>query len=247
MAPADQLSLTVAMGAGALSFLSPCVLPIFPSYLSFVTGLSLEDMQTGREAAMRQRIILSALLFILGFSLVFVSMGASLSLLGNLLYEHQGTIRRVGGVLIVLFGLQVAGWLRIPFLLHERRLELRQRPAGYLGAFLVGVTFAAGWTPCVGPILGSVLSLASAAGTARAGTLLLAAYSAGLAIPFFLSALAVDRFFSVFDRFRRFLPVVNAVAGAVLIAVGALLVTNYFSALAALANRLTPQWLINRL
>ncbi len=247
MGPADQLSVTVAIGAGALSFLSPCVLPIFPSYLSFVTGLSLEDMQAGREAATRRRILLSALLFILGFSLVFVSMGASLSLVGSFLFDYQGVIRRVGGVLIVLFGLQVAGWLRVPFLLHERRLELRQRPAGYLGAFLVGVTFAAGWTPCVGPILGSVLSLATAAGTARTGTLLLAAYSVGLAIPFFLSALAVDRFFTIFDRFKRFLPVMNAVAGAVLILVGALLVTNYFSVLAALANRLTPQWFVDRL
>ena len=247
MGPADQLSITVAIGAGALSFLSPCVLPIFPSYLSFVTGLSLEDMQTGREAATRRRIILSALLFILGFSLVFVSMGASFSLLGSFLYDYQGGIRRAGGVLIVLFGLQVAGWLRVPFLLRERRVELRNRPAGYLGAFLVGVTFAAGWTPCIGPILGSVLSLASTAGTARTGTLLLAAYSLGLDVPFFLSALAVDRFFTVFDRFKRFLPVMNAVAGAVLILVGALLLTNYFSVLAALANRLTPQWLVNRL
>lgn len=247
MGPGDQLSVAVAMGAGALSFLSPCVLPIFPSYLSFVTGLSLQDMQTGREAATRRRVILSALIFILGFSLVFVSMGASFSLLGNLLYEHQGTIRRVGGALIVLFGLQVAGWLRVLFLLRERRLELRRRPAGYLGAFLVGVTFAAGWTPCVGPILGSVLSLASAAGTAGTGTVLLGAYSLGLGIPFFLSALAVDRFFTVFDRFKRFLPVMNAVAGATLILVGALLVTNYFSALAALTIRLTPQWLVDRL
>ncbi len=247
MGPADQLSVAVAIGAGALSFLSPCVLPIFPSYLSFVTGLSLEDMQTGQGEATRRRLILSALLFILGFSLVFVSMGASFSLMGNLLYDYQGIIRRVGGLLIVLFGLQLAGWLRIPFLLRERRVELRGRPAGYLGAFLVGVTFAAGWAPCIGPILGSVLSLASTAGTAGTGTLLLAAYSFGLALPFFLSALAVDRFFTVFDRFKRFLPVMNAVAGAVLILVGALLVTNYFSVLAALANRLTPQWFVNRL
>ncbi len=247
MGAGDQLSFAVAVGAGALSFVSPCVLPIFPSFLSFVTGLSLEDMQAGREAATRRQILLSALLFILGFSLVFVSMGASLSLVGSFLFDYQGVIRRVGGVLIVLFGLQVAGWLRVPFLLRERRVELRRRPAGYLGAFLVGVTFAAGWTPCVGPILGSVLSLASAAGTARTGTLLLAAYSAGLAIPFFLSALAVDRFFTIFDRFKRFLPVMNAVAGAVLVLVGALLVSNYFSVLAALANRLTPQWFVNRL
>ncbi len=247
MGAADQLSVAVAMGAGALSFLSPCVLPIFPSYLSFVTGLSLEDMQAGREAATRRRTLLSALLFILGFSLVFVSMGASLSLVGSFLFDYQGVIRRVGGVLIVLFGLQVGGWLRVPFLLRERRLEFRRRPAGYLGAFLVGVTFAAGWTPCVGPILGSVLSLASAAGTARTGTLLLASYSLGLAIPFFLSALAVDRFFTVFHRFKRFLPVLNTVAGAILILVGALLVTNYFSALAALTIRLTPQWLVDRL
>lgn len=247
MNPTDQLSVAVAIGAGALSFLSPCVLPIFPSYLSFVTGLSLEDMQKGRAEATRRRLVLSALMFILGFSFVFVSLGASLSLLGNLLYDYQGAIRRVGGALIVLFGLQVAGWLRLPFLLRERRVELRRRPASYLGAFLAGVTFAAGWTPCVGPILGSVLSLAGTAGTAGSGTLLLAAYSLGLAVPFFLSALAVDRFFAMFDRSKRFLPLVNAVAGAVLILVGTLLATGYFSALAALTIRLTPQWLVDRL
>lgn len=247
MGPADHISVAVAIGAGALSFLSPCVLPIFPSYLSFVTGLSLEQMETGRREAARRRIIVSALLFILGFSSVFVSMGASLSLLGTLLYDYQGIIRRLGGLFIVLFGLQVAGWLQVPFLMRERRVGLRGRPAGYLGAFLIGVTFAAGWTPCIWPILGSVLSIASAAGTARAGTLLLAAYSLGLAVPFFLSALAVDRFFSVFDRFKRFLPILNAVAGVVLILVGGLLFTDYFSVLAALTNRLTPQWLINRL
>lgn len=247
MNPADQLSVAVAIGAGALSFLSPCVLPIFPSYLSFVTGLSLQDIQVGRARGTRRRLVLGAVAFILGFSLVFVSLGASFSLLGNLLYDYQGVIRRVGGALIIVFGLQVVGWLRVPFLLRERRLELRRRPAGYLGAFLAGVAFAAGWTPCVGPILGSVLSLASTADTAGTGTLLLAAYSLGLAVPFFLSALAVDRFFAVFDRFKGFLPVVNAVAGTVLILVGALLATGYFTTLAALAIRLTPQWLVDRL
>lgn len=247
MGSADQISVAVAVGAGALSFLSPCVLPLFPSYLSFVTGLSLEDMQAHRGGGTRRRLAGSALLFILGFSLVFVSMGASFSLLGGLFYDHQRVIQTVGGILIALFGLQVAGWLRIPFLLRERRVELQSRPAGYLGAFLVGVTFAAGWTPCVGPILGSVLSLAGAAGTAGTGTVLLAAYSLGLGIPFFLSALAVDRFFTIFDRFKRFLPVLNTAAGVILILVGALLATNYFTLLAALANRLTPQWLINRL
>jgi cytochrome c-type biogenesis protein len=238
----------MALGAGILSFLSPCVLPIFPSYLSFVTGLSFGELSGSvNNIRTRRAIILNALCFIFGFSVVFMSLGASFSLLGQLLFDYQQILRKVGGALVILFGLYIAGFLKFSFLARTFRLELQDRPAGYLGAFIVGVTFAAGWTPCVGPILGSILLYASTAKTAYTGILMLGAYSLGLAIPFFLSALALNRFLDYFDRFKRLIPVVSAVGGIFLVVVGGLLLTNYFTILSAYALRLTPQWLWQRL
>jgi cytochrome c-type biogenesis protein len=244
----ESVTIWVAMGAGILSFLSPCVLPIFPSYLSFVTGLSFGELSGSvANARTRRAIILNSLCFILGFSVVFMSLGASFSLLGRLLFDYQQILRKVGGVLVIFFGLYFAGLLKLPFLMRNIRVELRDRPAGYLGAFIVGVTFAAGWTPCVGPILGSILLYASTARTASTGILMLGAYSLGLAIPFFLSALALNRFLGFFDRFKRVMPAVNVAGGIFLVFVGALLLTNYFTLLSAYALRLTPQWLWQRL
>lgn len=244
----EALTIWMALGAGVLSFLSPCVLPIFPSYLSFVTGLSFSELSgAAGSARARRAIILNALCFILGFSVVFVSLGASFSLLGRLLFDYQQILRKVGGVLVILFGLYIAGLLKLPFLTRTLRVELRDRPAGYLGAFIVGVTFAAGWTPCVGPILGSILLYASTASTASTGILMLGAYSLGLAIPFFLSALALNRFLDYFDQFKHLVPIMSAVGGIFLVFVGSLLLTNYFTLLSAYALRLTPQWLWQRL
>ncbi|MBI2882307.1 MAG: cytochrome c biogenesis protein CcdA [Candidatus Methylomirabilis oxyfera] len=244
----EALTIWMALGAGILSFLSPCVLPIFPSYLSFVTGLSFGELSGSVDnVKTRRAIILNALCFIFGFSVVFMSLGASFSLLGRILFDYQQILRKVGGVLVILFGLYIAGFLKLPFLTRTFRLELQDRPAGYLGAFIVGVTFAAGWTPCVGPILGSILLYASTAKTASTGILMLGAYSLGLAIPFFLSALALNRFLDYFDRFKRLIPVVSAVGGIFLVVVGSLLLTNYFTILSAYALRLTPQWLWQRL
>lgn len=244
----EALTIWMALGAGILSFLSPCVLPIFPSYLSFVTGLSFGELSGPVDnVKTRRAIIVNALCFIFGFSVVFMSLGASFSLLGRLLFDYQQILKKVGGVLVILFGLYIAGFLKLPFLARTFRLELQDRPAGYLGAFIVGVTFAAGWTPCVGPILGSILLYASTAKTANTGILMLGAYSLGLAIPFFLSALALNRFLDYFDRFKRLLPVVSAIGGIFLVVVGSLLLTNYFTILSAYALRLTPQWLWQRL
>ncbi|MBI2903122.1 MAG: cytochrome c biogenesis protein CcdA [Candidatus Methylomirabilis oxyfera] len=244
----ESLTIWVAMGAGLFSFLSPCVLPIFPSYLSFVTGISFGELSGSvANAKTRRAIILNSLCFILGFSLVFMSLGASFSLLGRLLFDYQQILRRAGGILVILFGLYIAGLLRLPFLTRNIRVELKDRPAGYLGAFIVGVTFAAGWTPCVGPILGSILLYAGTAKTAGTGVLMLGAYSLGLAIPFFLSALALNRFLDFFDRFKRLMPAVSMAGGIFLIFVGTLLLTNYFTILSAYALRLTPQWLWQRL
>jgi cytochrome c-type biogenesis protein len=232
------------MAAGLLSFLSPCVLPLFPSYLSFVAGVSFEELQ-GSVANPRTRraILVNSLLFICGFSLVFIALGAGATLLGQTLFAYQAIIQRIGGLLVIVLGLYVAGWLRIPFLMREWRVELVNRPAGYLGAFVVGITFAAGWTPCIGPILGSILTLASVSQTASSGVLLLVAYSLGLAIPFLVSSLAIERFLVFFDRFKGYLSVVSRISGIILIGLGLLLFFNYFATLSRLAFSLTPEWL----
>jgi cytochrome c-type biogenesis protein len=231
------------MAAGLLSFLSPCVLPLFPSYLSFIAGLSFEELQgTVANPRTRRAILANSLFFVLGFSLVFIALGAAAPLLGQALFQSQAVIRRVGGTFVILMGFYVAGWLRIPFLMREWRVDLANRPAGYLGAVLTGITFAAGWTPCIGPILGSILMLATTAQTAATGILMLAAYSLGLAIPFLLCSLMIDRFLPFFDRFKRFFPVVTRGSGIILIVVGFLLVTDYFAVLSRLAFNLTPDW-----
>ena len=242
--PAPDLNILVAMAAGLLSFLSPCVLPLLPSYISFVAGVSFEEVQgTVANPKTRRAILINSLLFILGFSLVFIALGAGATLVGQVLFAKQDLIRKIGGVLIILMGFYVAGWLRIPFLMRDWRVELKNRPAGYLGALMVGITFAAGWTPCIGPILGSILTLASVSQTAGAGIKMLAAYSLGLAIPFLISSLAIHRFVILFDRYKRFIPVVTRVSGIILIAVGLLLVSDYFTVLSRLAFSLTPEWL----
>jgi len=248
LAAAAQVSILVAMGAGLLSFLSPCVLPLIPSYLAFVGGLSLDEIQGPvSHSTHRRHLLLRSLAFIAGFSAIFIAFGASATALGQLLFDYQLVIRKVGGVLVILFGLHIAGWLTLPFLMRERHLELKGRPGGALGAFLVGVTFAAGWIPCVGPILGSILLMAGTSQTAGQGIFLLAAYSAGLAVPFFLSAVLFSRFLRFFNRFKRLLPWVSRVSGVFLILVGLLLLTDYFTLLSTVALRFTPEWLFRRL
>jgi cytochrome c-type biogenesis protein len=243
-----NVSMVVAFSAGIFSFLSPCVLPLFPSYLSFITGMSVEQLQgPGGRGAERWRVIAHSLAFIAGFSMVFVGMGASFSVLGQVLIERRDLIRQVGGGLIVLFGLYIAGVLPLGWLGRYKQIQLRSKPAGFVGSWLVGVTFAIGWTPCVGPILGSILSLAGTAETVGTGIALLGAYSAGLALPFLLSSLALGAFLVAFRRFRPWIPVVERVAGVLLVAVGLLVLTNYFIVLNAYAIRLTPEWLLKRL
>ncbi len=243
----ESLGVVVAFSAGLLSFLSPCVLPLFPSYLSFITGMSVDRLATDVSAGSRRRVILHSLAFIVGFSLVFVALGASFSAAGQFLLGYRKWIRIGGGLLIVLFGLYLAGVLRLGLLSRTRQIEIKTKPVGYLGTFAVGVTFAVGWTPCVGPILGSILSLAGTAETVRKGVGLLLAYSAGLALPFFLSSLALGGFLRFFRRYRTAMPVVERVAGALLVVVGLLVLTNYFVVLNSYAISLTPQWLLKRL
>jgi cytochrome c-type biogenesis protein len=248
MTTAAQISVLVAMGAGVLSFLSPCVFPLVPSYLAFVGGLSLEEIEGAKAgAAHRRRLLGHSAAFIAGFSAIFIGFGASATLLGQVLFDYRPVIQKVGGVLVILFGLHIAGWLPMPFLMRERHLAVKNRPAGYLAAALVGVTFAAGWIPCVGPILGAILVMAGTAQTVGQGVLLLAAYSAGLAVPFFLSALLYGRFLGFFHRFKNLLPWVSRASGLLLILIGLLLLTEYFTLLSTYALQFTPKWLFERL
>jgi cytochrome c-type biogenesis protein len=182
-----------------------------------------------------------------GFSLVFVSLGASFSAAGQILLDYRDLIRRVGGVLIVIFGLYIAGLLDFGPFRRTRQWQLREKPAGYIGSFVVGLTFAIGWTPCVGPILGAILSLAGTAETVARGVGLLVAYSAGLGVPFLLSAVALGAFLKFFKRYRPFIPVVERGAGVILVVVGVLVFTNYYLVLNAWAIALTPDWLLKRL
>jgi cytochrome c-type biogenesis protein len=243
----QSVGVAVAFSAGLFSFLSPCVLPLFPSYLSFITGMSVSDLTTELAPAARRRVLLHSLVFIGGFSLVFVALGATFSAAGQVLVSYRSWIQRVGGVLIVLFGLYIAGVFRLGFFGRTVQWQIREKPAGYLGTLLVGVTFAVGWTPCVGPILGAILSLAGTAETVQRGVGLLVAYSAGLGVPFLLSALALGSFLRFFKRYRPFIPIVERAAGALLVIVGVLVYTNYYVYLNAWAISLTPEWLLKRL
>jgi cytochrome c-type biogenesis protein len=243
----QSIGVVVAFTAGLFSFLSPCVLPLFPSYVSFITGMSVADLTADLTAATRRRVLLHAVAFILGFSAVFVALGASFSAAGQFLLDYRDWIRRIGGALIVVFGLYIAGVLKIGFFGRTQQWQLREKPAGYLGSLAVGITFAIGWTPCVGPILGAILSLAGTAETVQRGIGLLIAYSAGLGLPFLLSALALGPFLTFFKRYRPFIPVVERAAGLVLVVVGVLVYTNYYVVLNGWAISLTPEWLLRRL
>src|SRR5712691_1344350 len=244
---APSLGVFVAFSAGLFSFLSPCVLPLFPSYLSFITGMSVNALTEDVTAETRWRILLHSLAFIVGFSLISVALGASFSAAGRFLFDYRDWIRVVGGVLIIVFGLYIAGVLRIGVFGRYQQIQLRQKPAGYLGTLLVGVTFAIGWTPCVGPILGSILSLAGTADTVQRGVGLLVAYSAGLGVPFLVSSIALGGFLKFFKRYRPFIPIVELAAGGLLIIVGILVVTDYYVVLNSWAISLTPNWILERL
>jgi cytochrome c-type biogenesis protein len=192
-------------------------------------------------------VILNSLAFIIGFSLVFVSLGASVSFLGSFFLGYRSAIRIVGGLFILLVGLYLIGILRIPVLQRYLQFNLKDKPAGYLGSLLVGITFAVAWTPCVGPILGAILAIAGTTADVARGVLLLGIYAGGLALPFFLSAVAVDWFFEFSRAFRRYIGAFHVAGGVLLLIVGFLLLTDYMTSLNIYVLRLTPDWLIKRL
>ena len=244
----ENLNILVAMAAGLLSFLSPCVLPLFPTYLSFITGISFDDMDAEElTKGTRKAVMMNSLLFILGFSFVFISLGASFSLLGQTLLNYQAIMAQIGGVIIIVFGLYMIGILKISAFMKYKQIQLKNKPAGYVGSTVVGATFGAGWTPCVGPILGSVLLLAATSGKVSTGVTLLSAYSLGLAVPFLLGSFALGSFMKFYSRFRKYLKLFHIIGGILLVIVGVLLITNYFTLLAGIASSWTPSWLIERL
>jgi len=224
----DVISYSVAFTAGLLTYLSPCLLPLIPSFVLYITGVSAGDLKNSdKKDEVRRKTIVHSLLFILGFSIVFIVLGLTATFIGKLLFQYQKFIRIVGGILIILFGLYLTGILRLDLLVKERRFNIKVKGANYLGSFLIGVTFAAAWTPCAGPILGSILVLAGTKTSVAEGARLLTAYSLGIAVPFFLTAMLVNSFLEHFNRFKKVIGAINLVSGIFLIIVGALVATNY--------------------
>lgn len=221
----SSLSLLVAFGAGIASFLSPCILPLIPAYLAFITGISIDELKDSQEKIRNlKRILYETLLFILGFSFIFIILGASATYLGNLVSSYQRALRIVGGIIVILFGLYLTGLLKIKPLQYEKRIHLKTKPAHLFGSFLIGSVFALGWSPCVGPILASILAYAAIQKTLSQGILLLSLYSLGLGVPFLLTALAINTFLNFFQRIRRYLRGISIASGLLLIIVGFLVI-----------------------
>jgi cytochrome c-type biogenesis protein len=227
----SNVSLIAAFAAGFLSFISPCVLPLIPGYVSFVSGVSLDDMrgETVAVSSARRHVLITSLFFVLGFSLVFIALGATASVVGRFLFEKQPILAKIAGVLLVIFGLHTMGVFRIGFLENEKRMQADRKPAGALGAMLVGIAFAFGWSPCIGPILGGIMALAASKDTVWEGVQLLAVYSAGLGIPFLLTSMAINQFFAVSKRIRKHYHTIELVSGGLIVAIGVLIFTNQFT------------------
>ena len=239
----SNVSFPLAFLAGLLSFASPCVLPLVPSYISYVSGFSIEDLRNPRSGrAMRWVTLGHSLLFVAGFTAVFTLLGASATFIGQWLLSYQSELRWIGGILIVVFGLYVLGVLKISFLMPERRIHFEKRPEGVIGSFLIGVAFAAGWTPCVGPILGSILTVAGATHSFSEGIGLLLAYSAGLAVPLLVISVGVESFFRAFSSLRKYLRGLEIVSGVLLVLVGLLLITNSLTDVAAFLTKHGIGW-----
>ena len=242
-----DISLFIAFAAGLLSFVSPCVLPLVPSYVTYITGLTIEELTSETQRArVRGTIIANSLLFIAGFSAVFIAFGASASLAGQLLLTYQDFLRKLGGVIIVVFGLYVMGLLKLKFLMAEKRVHFTSRPAGYAGSVLVGVAFAAGWTPCVGPILGTILLYASTTDSMLTGVKLLTSYSMGIALPLFITALAIDSFLNYFKKIKGYMYGISVASGVFLVLVGVMIYTNSLTILTSILERHHIGWYIGQ-
>jgi cytochrome c-type biogenesis protein len=229
---AQSMSIFIAFSAGLLSFVSPCVLPLIPSYLTYMTGVSFHDLTAQDSMAkVRWTTFRHSLAFVLGFTLVFTLMGASATSIGNLIAKHQDLILRIGGGIIILLGIHFLGIIQFRFLEKNKQLQIRRKRIGLFGSFLTGITFAAGWTPCIGPILASILLYASSTGSVSKGIILLAFYSLGLAIPFVFAGLAINTFLGASGWIKRHLRVINIISGSLLIVVGIAMIMGGFDVL----------------
>jgi cytochrome c-type biogenesis protein len=222
---AETISFPAAFLAGLLSFFSPCILPLIPAYFVFISGFTLDEL-TGCENGIRKKVFLSTLAYVMGFSSVFILMGASASYLGGFIQHYSSPIRIIGGVLIIFLGLHLTGWLRFNALEFEKRVHLDKKPVHFMGTFLVGMAFGAGWSPCIGPLLGSILIIAGSKETVQEGIVLLGLYSLGLAIPFVLMSFFIDVMLSFLKKATRALKYFNRIAGVLLMLVGLSLVLN---------------------
>ncbi|MDY6824642.1 MAG: cytochrome c biogenesis protein CcdA [Thermodesulfobacteriota bacterium] len=216
----------MAFGAGLLAFLTPCILPLVPVYFTLITGLSLEDLTGVANADIRRKVFFATIAYVLGFSTVFILLGASASFLGGLLDANRSVLKIAGGVVSIVLGLHLAGIIRIPGLSVEKRAHIKKRPVHLLGAFVVGLAFAAGWTPCIGPILGSILFVAGNQETVGRGILLLSVFSAGLALPFIILSVFINFLLVFIKKANRVIKYINPAAGVLLMVVGLLLLTG---------------------
>ncbi len=226
-----SLSIPIAFVAGIVSFLSPCVLPLVPGYVSMLSGESIDVLKADARGALVARIFANSVAFVLGFSVVFVALGASATAVGGFLTSQRTAFNIVAGIIVIIFGLHLTGLVKIPFLYRDARLDAGAPRRGAAGSFLLGFAFAFGWTPCIGPILATILAVAATRNTVFQGMFLLAIYSAGLAIPFLLTGLGVSQFLKFYARFRTHLHAVEVGSGVLLIAIGVLMALNRFTVL----------------
>lgn len=222
----ESISYPAALLAGLLSFFSPCILPLIPAYFTFITGLSLDELTDAPTKRIRGQVIRATLSYVLGFSLVFILMGASASFIGGAIFKYRDWIRIIGGILIILFGIHMTGLIRFRTLEFERRLQVQKKPLHFMGTFLVGMAFGAGWSPCIGPLLGSILIVAGSQETVTHGIGLLFVYAAGLAIPFLVLSVFVDSLLTFIKKASWSIRYINVTAGVLLLILGLLLVTN---------------------
>ncbi len=233
----EQISILQAFLGGILAFLSPCVLPLIPSYLAFISGISIIDANAGKVS--KAYIFLASLLFVIGFSTVFAILGASATTIGNYFFSNNRLFAKIGGLLVIILGLSTSKIVDIPFLQYERRFSMHRNPLGLIGAFVVGIVFAFGWSPCIGPILAAILAMASQQETVGRGVRLLAVFSAGLGIPFLIVSIAINPFIHFLSRMRKYMPVVEMVSGKLLVLMGMMLFLGTFGVVSEVMGEVT--------
>jgi cytochrome c-type biogenesis protein len=237
-----EIGILTAFLAGIISFASPCVLPIIPGYLSFITGMSLNELTENKNrSSVIQKAFVNSIVFVLGFSLIFILLGASATTIGQLLKESMGIFSKIAGVLLIIFGLHMVGVIQIPWLLYEKRIHKEIKSVGIIRSFTAGLLFAFGWTPCIGPILAGILTLAATSGTVNQGIILLSIYSFGLGIPFVLSAIFLNGFFATFSKFKQHLHKVEVTGGLILLLIGSLVLTDKLGVVASKLSFLNPE------